>query len=291
MMRLFVTGSTGMLGTALVRHFQASGIEVSAAPGRAGSAAGADLTVRSDVMRLLDGQRPDAILNLAALTDVDYCERNPSRAYAVNAGIALNLASWIESSHPDCRLVHISTDQVYDGVGPHAERDVRPLNYYAYSKCLAEEYVRRVDGVSLRTNFFGPSARAGRSSFSDWLVSAMREGRAISVFEDVLFSPLSMATLIAAIARVLAAPVPGVFNLGGSGGVSKADFAFQLAEAAALSTAAVRRASVTGAKLVAQRPNDMRMDSALFEKAYAVSLPTVVDEIQKVGRGYRGETS
>jgi dTDP-4-dehydrorhamnose reductase len=287
--RVFVTGARGLLGSALVPYLESRAYQVIAARSRADAAAPADLTRMANVDRALDAVRPDVVINLAALTDVDYCEAHPDEAYRVNAGLVGNLVRWIEANGSSTRLIQISTDQVYDGEGPHEETGVCPGNFYSYSKCLAEEYVRQVAGTSLRTNFFGKSTRPGRVSFSDWIVGSMRASKHITVFRDVLFSPLSLGALVRSIELVIARPATGTFNLGSRGGMSKADFAFKLADAAGLPTVCLTRGSVSTAARAARRPCDMRMDSRKFEAAFGGPGLELADEIQVVGRGYRDE--
>lgn len=288
-LRVFVTGAGGLLGCALLPYLRSLSHEVVAAPGRTSPRQTLDLLNEADVHGLLDSVRPDVIVNLAALTDVDYCELHPDEAYRVNAGLVLHLARWIESRHSAAHLVQISTDQLYDGPGPHVEATICPTNFYAYSKCVAEEYVGRVGGTSLRTNFFGHSSRPGRASFSDWIVASIRAERPITVFEDVLFSPLSLPTLVRAIDRVMREPARGVFNLGSRQGLSKADFAFRLAEAAGLPSTGLTRGTLASRPQAARRPRDMRMDSTLFARTFAGFDVDLNQEIEAVGRGYRNE--
>ena len=270
---------------------KSSAYEVIAAPGRVGPGQTVDLLSETATHQLLDAAQPDLIVNLAALTDVDYCEGHPGEAYCVNAGLVLNLVRWVESRRSSAHLIQISTDQVYDGDGPHAERVICPTNFYGYSKSMAEEYVDRVGGTSLRTNFFGRSGRPGRASFSDWIVGAIRSHRPITVFEDVYFSPLSLPTLVRSIERVMSEPARGIFNLGSRGGLSKADFAFRLANAAGLQTMGLTRGTLAARPQGARRPRDMRMNSAEFSRTFGVAGVELNDEIEAVGRGYRDEAS
>lgn len=287
-MRIFVTGSRGLLGSVLAPHLEGRGHTVLAAPSRTSSASGrGDLANFANASAALDATRPDVVINLAALTDVDYCEAHPEEAYRINAGLVLNLARWIEASSPTTRLIQVSTDQVYSGAGPHLESAICPINFYGYSKALADEYVQRVGGTSLRTNFFGASVVAGRPSFSDWIVTAARAAKPITVYDDVLFSPLSLGTLVQSIERVIRQPAAGIFNLGSMGGMSKADFAYALVHAAGLSASALTRGRATAAPRPARRPADMRMDSGLFGKVFGVPGPQLADEIDHVGRRYQ----
>jgi dTDP-4-dehydrorhamnose reductase len=279
--RVLVTGARGLLGGVLVPHLKAAGHGVIEAPSRRNG--GADLSVPDQAQRVLEASRPDVIVNLAALTDVDYCEAHPEEAYRANAALVANLARW---STGRARLIQVSSDQVYDGSGPHVEDHVSPINYYAYSKCLADEYTLAVRGTSLRTNFFGRSLLPGRPSFSDWIIDSIRAGKALTLYEDVLFSPLSMASLASAIATAIARPAPGIFNLGARGGMSKAEFGFQLAQAVGLPTSGLTRGAIGAAPCAARRPHDMRMDSSRFESTFGMALPALAVEIQTVARGY-----
>lgn len=278
-----------MLGATLVPHLRARAYEVIEAPSRTRAPVSADLTSAENVHRMLDEARPDVVLNLAALADVDYCESHPEEAYATNAELVRHLAQWIASAPTACALVHISSDQMYDGAGPHDESELRPCNYYGYSKIIAEQYAATVNATTLRTNFFGRSHSAGRASLSDWLIASARDERDITVFDDVQFSPLSMATLSESIEHVIAKPSSGVFNLGASHGMTKADFAFALVEAAGLSTAHMRRGSVDDAPRTARRPRDMRMVSDCFHTAFGGVAPPLIDEIHRAAKDYRDD--
>lgn len=275
-----------MLGATLVPHLAEIGHDVIEAPSRTRALRHADLSVTTNVHLMMDAARPDVVLNLAALSSPDECEMHPTEAYAVNAGLVRDLAGWITSSAPSCRLIHVSSDQVYDGSGPHDEGSVRPCNYYGFSKLLSEQYAAAAHATSLRTNFFGRSRAHGRASLSDWVVTSAREGRAITVFDDVRFTPLSMSTLVESITRVIAAPVPGVFNLGSSDGMSKADFAFALSECLGLSVAHVRRGVLDDVPAAARRPRDMRMSSARFHATFGGAAPALLDEIRRCAEEY-----
>ena len=159
-------------------------------------------------------------------------------------------------------------------------------NTYGLSKYAGELAAVRVPGTVLRTNFFGRSACEGRASLSDWLVCSLKSGQAITVFEDVFFSPLRLQRLAEEIARIVAFPRTGVFNLGSREGMSKADFAFALGEVLRLPTATMRRGTSDDGRWLAYRPRDMRMDTKRFEETFAVRMPTLREEIDAVRGSY-----
>lgn len=211
----------------------------------------------------LDGLSPDLVVHTAGLTDVDRCESAPDLAILVNATLAENVARVAAAA--GYGLVHISTDHLFAGDGgPFAESDVpRPLNEYARSKLKGEELVREAhpEALVLRTNFFG-WGHAGRQSFSDWIIRSLRRGEAISLFEDVHFTPILADALAMAAHELVAAGCIGTFNLVGDDRVSKYEFGLRLARRFALPIELIRCAQIGHASLRARRPNDMSLSNA-----------------------------
>lgn len=272
-----VTGATGLLGTALVPHLVRSGLPVVGLGSLVPADVNADLRSRESTFAVLDRVSPGNIVNLVALTDVDTCEERPQDAYLVNVRVTENIVAWI-AAHPGTRLVHISTDQVYDGPGPHREDDVTLLNVYAYSKYCAECVAAKVDATILRTNFFGRIDHR-KKSFSDWLIAGLGKPAGLQLVTDVLFSPLGIDTLCRSIGVVLEHPHAGTFNLGSHGGMSKMEFGLQVASHLGLDAGRIRPARVAEIGLKARRPSDMRMDVGRFESAFDMRLPELIQEI------------
>jgi dTDP-4-dehydrorhamnose reductase len=286
MSRILVTGARGLLGAELVPHLSRLGHEVVSHANRPGVQVAGDLSDAETARELFESISPDVIINLAALTNVDECERNPQRAFLANVRLVENLASAIGAQQRRAWLVQISTDQVYDGAGIHTEDEVTLTNYYGFSKYAGELAAARVPATILRTNFFGRSHSAGRHSLSDWLFDSLSRGQHITVFDDVFFSPVSLGLLASLISVAVEKCVPGTYNLGSRAGMSKAQFALALAKVLDLPTGSVTVGSSASAQLAAYRPKDMRMDPTRFERAFGVVLPTLEEEITSMRRAY-----
>lgn len=246
-----------------------------------------DLLDTSEVHKMLQETRPNVILNLVGLTDVERCEQFPDEAYRGNVRTIESLVNAMANLSYKPFLVHISTDQVYDGSGPCVEGSVTLRNYYAFSKYAAELIAMSTRCAVLRTNFFGKSRTGLRTSLSDWLFQALTDRREIQVFQDIFFSPLSLGSLCSLIERVAEKQPQGIYNLGARDGMSKADFAFQFAEALALPVSELKRATaseVTG--LRAARPKDMRMNVSKFESLFGERLPSLTSEIKLAAMEY-----
>lgn len=284
--RFFVTGAQGMMGHHLIPHLRACGHEVIRHSRKGNVEMCTDLTDTGQAIAALDEAAPELIVNLAACTSVDECERNPQLAYLANVRIVENLVKWMRKRRGSCHLVHISTDQVYDGFGSHKEENVTLTNYYGFSKYAGELAAASVSSTILRTNFFGPSQCQGRLSLSDWLVQSLTKGDPITVFEDVRFSPLSLQRLVELVELVSMNHQQGIFNLGSKEGMSKADFAFTLADVLGLSSRTMFRGTSAQLELSAYRPKDMCMDSSRFEKTFGIQLPTLKEEIYSMKDAY-----
>src|SRR6056297_1153811 len=147
-MKIMVFGATGLLGTDIIKacrdDFDAAGF----------SSRDADITDLEAVYNKVKTLKPDVVINSAALTDVDKCEMEPDKAYAVNAVGPKNIA--IACRDFKARFIHISTDYVFDGESarPYTEFDEpAPVNIYGRSKLAGENMVRDIlgDFMILRT--------------------------------------------------------------------------------------------------------------------------------------------
>jgi dTDP-4-dehydrorhamnose reductase len=249
-----------------------------------------DPTDKEEITRLLISIQPVAVINLVALSNVDTCETDLSEAYMANVRSVEVLVFAILETQSRPHLIHISTDHVYKGTGPHIESSVSPINNYAMTKYAGELLAHQVGATIFRTNFIGKSRNNSRQSFTDWIFQSLVEGRNFTVFDDVFFSALSMQTLSNYIATTLEARVAGVFNVGTQDGISKAKFAQKFASYLGMNSDKMRIGSVMDMKLKAPRPNDMRLNVTRFEKTYGIELPDVESQIWEVAADYRGES-
>ena len=290
--RICVVGGSGMLGSYLIPYLRGLGHRVFCFSRKCRDGDDnvlVDTNSDRSLWDALDTCQPSIILNLAALTDLDLCERDPHQAYLCNVGVVEKLSRWV-SQNASCHLVQVSTDHNYDKEGPQSELDIKIKNYYGFSKYAGELAAMSVGASVLRTNFFGKSLCAGRHSFSDWSYNALARRDKISVYEDVFFSPLSMISLSECIKRVIYNPISGVFNLGSRKGLSKADFVYKLARVFDFEVDNVSKVLYRDQVCSTPRPFDMRMDSTRFELAYyPEGLPTLEKEINLITGEYSNE--
>ena len=280
-MRVLITGASGMLGCTLAPFLENQGHRVVRHGYSSAADVACDLINCADTAAMLKMVAPDIVVNLVAASNVDECERNPHSAYLLNIRTVENLVAGM-AGLKNTFLIQVSTDQVYDSFGESDEKNVNLTNIYALSKYAGELAALRFPAAVLRTNFFGASLHPTRKSFSDWLLENFQNGKEFTAFTDVVFTPLLMSTLSAAINRVLCQPSIGIFNLGSHHGMSKTDFALALAKTFDFSSSAMRRGSTTDVELMAYRPKDMCMNISKFERTFGMVLPYLSDEINRL---------
>jgi dTDP-4-dehydrorhamnose reductase len=227
-MKIVLTGAKGMLGHAIKEHF--SDLSVVCYTHEA-----LDITILDDVVRKLKGARPDCVINAAAFTDVDACETDPEKAYLVNGIGARNLA--IACEELKCRIVHISSDYVFDGTkqGPYDEwDDTNPISKYGISKLLGERFVMSLTNrfYIIRSSWlYGPNGR----NFVDTILRLLKEKDRVSVVTDQVGAPTFTRDLAAKIREIIGRGY-GVYHVTNSGSCSWYEFAKAIAAKRGIAT-------------------------------------------------------
>lgn len=293
MSKIIVFGASGLLGASLAPILQSMG-HIALTQGRTNAS---NLILNPldpvAVASIFSQEQPDVVVNLIAATNVDECELKPELATLVNAEAVAVISNVIlhnrKQNKPAPHLIHISTDQVYDGIGPHTEEKVQPINVYSSSKYAGEIFAGTVDATILRTNFYGKSKCAGRMSFSDWIIQSLKDRAPVTVFSDVKFSAIHINTLCKVIGMCIEKRPVGTFNLGCRDGLSKAEFALSLARELNINADNLKIGTSADVALKARRPLDMTLDVAKLESILNMSCPTMAEEIKHTAKEYLNE--
>jgi len=288
MVNILVLGANGLLGSTLCPYLEGMGHVVYRQSRKKGVEISADPRDSTVLEKILREYEVECVINLVALTSIELCEKNVNLAYEVNVGVVESLTFAIRALPRDSQphLINLSSDHVYSGAGFQDEEKVAPLNVYALTKYMSECVAKTVGATILRTNFIGRSSCLGRESLTDWLVSSLRTGKEVTVYEDVLISALHVMTLCSAIESVIQNQKIGVYNLGSKGGNSKAYLAFGLVKRLGLNERLLTVGFLQKMENFVQRPLDMRMDSSCFESAFNYNLPTFESQIDVVAKEY-----
>ena len=262
--RIIVIGANGRLGAALAREYQ--GVFSVKAFARSQL----DLGKLDQARSTLSETEFDLLLNCAALTNVDYCESHSDEAFLINAqGPRLVAEICREKS---AKLVHISTDYVFDGKQdtPYIEEDPpAPLSVYAESKLEGERSVLEVSANHLVVRLswvFGPD----RPSFIDQIIQRARENETVTAVADKFSSPSYTIDVANWLRLALDNEAQGILHLCNSGACSWQEWAQYAIDVCCnlgvpLKAERVGKLSLTDMKnFVAQRPVNTVLSTAKF---------------------------
>jgi dTDP-4-dehydrorhamnose reductase len=278
--RIVVFGSLGQLGVELCSELAQRGYEVRGFERKA-----LDICDGERVERTLAEFDPWAVFNAAAYNQVDVAEREPLAAYEANALGVRNIA--IACRQNDTRLIHFSTDYVFDGrlARPNLETDpTHPLGAYAVSKLAGELYTQAYleRPIIVRTSgVFGPGGlRTARGNFPELMLRLAREGKPIRVVEDHYASPTYAPALASRSIDLLERDLDGIFHIGGGQPISWFDFAKLIFEKAQV-TANLTPTNEREYRTAANRPKYSALENARL-RAYKITpmppLPQAIED-------------
>jgi dTDP-4-dehydrorhamnose reductase len=276
--RIIVFGSSGQLGIELCEDLARRGYEV-----RGLERAALDICDGDKVERALAEFDPAAVFNAAAYNQVDVAEREPLAAYESNALGVRNMA--IACRQNDARLIHFSTDYVFDGrLGrPYTETDsTHPLGAYAVSKLAGELYAQAYleRPIIVRTSgVFGPGGlRTARGNFPELMLRLAREGKPIRVVEDHIASPTYAPLLASRAIDLLERDVDGIFHVGGGEPISWFEFARLIFEKAGV-TANLTPTNEREYRTTAKRPKYSALENARLRANGVAPMPPLAEAV------------
>lgn len=288
MERTLILGAYGRLGSILQSKINRSENEVFLQGRKKAAQCSFDPTDKKALQTALSDIKPDNIINLVALTNLQLCEQNPKLAFAVNAQIGINIQKFLSEKKYNSKetfFLQISTDQIYSSPFPNTEEQGKPLNMYGRTKMLGENAALQCGGAVLRTNYIGASSNPNQPSLTDWIIKSLQTKTPINGFDDVYINALHCSTLCSLINHVLSRKHAGLFNVGTISFYSKSDIIRYLAQELNFDTRHVNFGSANFSDNV-KRPLNMSMDVSKFEATFRIDLPAHITELEKLSQDY-----
>jgi dTDP-4-dehydrorhamnose reductase len=280
MSKITVIGAGGMLGQDLVNVLTAKGHIVTAL-----KRADLDITNEKAVndCRFLAKKNADWIVNCAAYTNVDLAESEPELARDINEEAMLNLAAKLMDGP---RLIHISTDFVFNGTAnvPYRESDpVDPINVYGQTKLAGENYVEAMldDPIILRTSWlYG----ANGNCFPKKILTALDANKPLRVVSDQVGCPTSTYDLSVTIEKILQHHLTGgIYHACGNEAMNWWEFAKRtIAIARPNNRAEVTSTDSSAFSTAATRPKYSVMDTSKLSQSGINLWRTLDDNIREI---------
>ncbi|GAB4258532.1 MAG: dTDP-4-dehydrorhamnose reductase [Vicingaceae bacterium] len=241
-MKVVVTGSNGLLGQKLVHLLkeqdQIQLYALSKGENRISDTSNytyfsIDLTDFEALDKLLHAIQPDVVVNTAAMTNVDACEDDKPGCWKLNVELVEQLVNL--SKKLDYKLIHLSTDFIFDGAnGPYKEEDEpNPLSYYGKSKLAAEQIIQKsnINYAILRTIIvYGFSEKMSRSNIVLWAIDQLKSGQPLTIVDDQFRMPTLAEDLAKAVWLTIEKDAKGIFHVSGKDFMSVYEMVVRIAK-------------------------------------------------------------
>jgi dTDP-4-dehydrorhamnose reductase len=269
--RVALIGGSGQVGTALRAAF---GARIAAAPGHDEVA----LEDAGALAVLLDAAAPDVLINCAAFHNVDACERDPDRAFALNAE-AVDAAA-VACAQRGIRFATISSDYVFDGTLGRAYRETdtpNPRTVYGVSKLAGEERTRARGPRHLIVRTSGVFGTTGSSNKGQPLIervlAAAQRGEPSRMVSDIVFSPSYAPHVAAAIVALVDAGAAGTHHVTNAGSCSWYAFVAEALAKAGFADAPLEPTTYAELANPTPRPRHSPLENTTFAALGIAPLP------------------
>jgi dTDP-4-dehydrorhamnose reductase len=288
-MRILVTGASGMLGSTLA-------IELSRKHKVFGTGS-SDISIPIDYRvfdlsnesykDLIDWSQPELIIHCAAITNGNYCQGNPLKAFEING---VSVKNFLNATNNKTKIIYISTDAVFpSSIHLAKELDfVNPENIYGKSKELGEFFLNSSQDRNytiIRTTIVGLNTNKKKTGFVEWIINTAKENEELRLFTDVLFSPISIWDLVNEIVFLINTDNINSETLHIAGELcTKYEFGSKLLETLRLPTNKLSKNLISSFEGRAKRSNDQSLDSSFYQKKYkrtSVSLDRTIIKIKE----------
>ena len=199
-----------------------------------------DITSASECRKTINDSEPDIVINAAAYTDVDGCQKAKDECFAVNAEAVKNIAESCRKKN--IRIIHFSTDYVFDGNGrePYKEdHPCNPINTYGASKLAGENYLQTLSDnyILIRTAWlYGKTGK----NFVRTILEKAQTTNQLEVVDDQIGSPTYARDLVAAVGLLIDKNITGIFHITNRGSCSWFQFTEKI----------LQEAGITGVKVL-----------------------------------------
>ena len=220
------------------------------------------------------------VINVAAITDLQVCEKKKNLCNKINYLLPLKL-NFLSKKY-NFKFIQISTDQVY--VSNHKKKNnekdkIGFKNYYSKTKYLSEEVLKKNSkSLIIRTNFTGFKSNK-KKTFISWIDESIKKRKKINLFDDLVCSTIDVETCAKLIKKLIEKDKTGIFNLGTRDSLSKKNFAILYAKKLRKK---IYYNDISANKIILKRPLNLRLNVKKIEKALGLKMISSSQSISKL---------
>lgn len=272
-MKFFVTGSSGLVGTQIVKDLSNSDKNIVYSgyhndEPEHGFGIKLDITNFEKISEVLQEIKPTTIIHLASMTDVEQCEKYPQMAYKINADATEYLAR--ESAKINAFILYVSTDYVFDGKqGLRKENEkTNPLGIYGKSKLEGEKKIQNFAPRSCIARISTPfGLHKKKKSFPLWVLENLKQNNEVNILIDQFTSPTYVPNLSQMLIELATKQISGLFHVAGATRISRYELANMIAEKKNLNKKLLKPITMNKMTLwTAKRPLDSSLNVVQISK-------------------------
>lgn len=239
-----------------------------------------DITNKNAVKQVIEKTKPDIIIHLASLSNIDYCESHNEEACQVNVEGTRNVC---DTSPP--HLIFISSSMVFHGNNaPYKETDEpNPVNVYGKTKTEAEKMVlqSKLPSTIIRfSTLFGYPPKNARDNDLSLYLKQLKQTKPLHLVNDRFYNPLSAKTATEIIKKIIDQRLTGIFHGGGQDRVNRYEFIKQLIQVFNLkNTPGLFSVPNDFYKHLAPRPIDVTLDTTKIKNDLKINPPSLTNEL------------
>lgn len=294
--KVLITGANGLLGQKCVQIFspdyEVLGIDIqdnSYIKNKNYVYQKSDITQRTTLKKDVLPFFPKYIINTAAFTNVDASESNKEACWKINVDGIKNLIYL--AGKINAKIVHISTDYVFDGEnGPYKETDIpKPLGYYGKSKLASENALLQCDleFAIARTMVLYGVANNIRPNFVTWLIDKLRNKENVTIVDDQFGNPTLADDLASAIKKIIQHENWDLFHVSGSEFVDRYSFALKIADIFKLDKSLITAIKTTDLNQQAPRPLKSGFILDKLKEEIGLEMPGIEQSLKTIKKQLR----
>jgi dTDP-4-dehydrorhamnose reductase len=266
-MKTLVIGGSGFVGYYIKKYFDCQGTSLTGKEG----CQKLDITSERDIGEFIGKNRPELIINSAAMANVELCEKESNKSMLVNG----QAVEWLARSAQEnnAKFVQISTDYVFDGEkGDYNELDKpNPINQYGKSKLVGEENALRHDAIVLRIEMpYGINFAKNKNTFFESALNNLSNDKEVNAAIDQIISPTYVEDVPKAIETLITNSRTGVFHLASKEKLSRYDFVTQIARTFELNADLIKKVSLDDFKFDAKRPKKTSLNTDKISEIFTI---------------------
>ncbi|RPI15298.1 MAG: dTDP-4-dehydrorhamnose reductase [Ignavibacteriae bacterium] len=191
-----------------------------------------DITNKEAVKEKVKELNPDIIINAAAYTNVDGCETERELSWRVNVDAVKNFI--IASRYNSTKVIHVSTDYIFDGKTGNYDEQSRPSpkSFYGKEKLASENALisSGIEHAIIRTMIIYGNGKNVKRNFALWLIDMLGKNHTVTIVDDQYGQPTMVDDLGLALLRIVERNKKGIYHVSGSEYLNRYEFAIRLAE-------------------------------------------------------------